>query len=62
MQDSGIGIAHEDLARLFQPFMQLDSRLSRQHPGTGLGLSLVRRLTEPIGLKHLAETIRRLLP
>jgi PAS domain S-box-containing protein len=44
--DSGIGIAREDQGRLFQPFVQLDSRLSRQHNGTGLGLSLVRRMTE----------------
>jgi PAS domain S-box-containing protein len=42
--DTGIGIAPGDLPRLFQPFVQLDSRLSRQHPGTGLGLALVRRL------------------
>jgi signal transduction histidine kinase len=44
--DTGIGIASQDLPRLFQPFVQLDSRLSRQHAGTGLGLSLVRRLAE----------------
>jgi CheY-like chemotaxis protein/anti-sigma regulatory factor (Ser/Thr protein kinase) len=44
--DNGIGIAPEDLPRLFQPFTQLDSRLSRQYEGTGLGLSLVHRLTE----------------
>jgi PAS domain S-box-containing protein len=44
--DTGIGIAPEDLARLFQPFSQLDSNLSRQHEGTGLGLALVRRLAE----------------
>ena len=42
--DTGIGIAHGDLSRLFQPFVQLDSSLSRQHAGTGLGLSLVRGL------------------
>ena len=42
--DTGIGIPKEDLPRLFQPFTQLDSRLSRQHAGTGLGLALVRRL------------------
>ena len=46
VQDSGIGIALEGLAQLFQPFVQLDSRLNRQHEGTGLGLALVRRLTE----------------
>jgi len=44
--DTGVGIAAEDLPQLFQPFVQLDSRLSRQHEGTGLGLSLVARLSE----------------
>jgi PAS domain S-box-containing protein len=44
--DTGIGIAKENLARLFQPFVQLDSSLSRQYSGTGLGLSLVRRMAE----------------
>jgi PAS domain S-box-containing protein len=44
--DTGIGIAPEDVARLFQPFVQLDSRLSRQYSGTGLGLSLVLRLVD----------------
>ncbi len=47
--DTGIGIAAENLARLFQPFTQLDSRLSRQYEGTGLGLALVRRLAEAHG-------------
>ncbi|MBP7691876.1 MAG: PAS domain S-box protein [Anaerolineales bacterium] len=44
--DTGIGIAPEDQARLFKPFVQLDSRLARQYAGTGLGLSLVRRMAE----------------
>jgi signal transduction histidine kinase len=44
--DTGIGIKAEDLPRLFQPFIQLDARLARQYSGTGLGLALVRRLTE----------------
>jgi len=44
--DTGIGIAPEDLSRLFQPFQQLDAGLSRSHEGTGLGLALVRRLAE----------------
>jgi PAS domain S-box-containing protein len=42
--DTGIGIAPEDLPRLFQPFTQLDSRLSREYEGTGLGLALVKQL------------------
>jgi signal transduction histidine kinase len=44
--DTGIGIAKKDMLRLFQPFVQLDTRLSRQYEGTGLGLSLVERLTK----------------
>jgi CheY-like chemotaxis protein len=44
--DTGIGISPEEMGRLFQPFVQLDSSLSRQYTGTGLGLALVRRLTE----------------
>ncbi len=47
--DTGIGIAEEDMGRLFRPFVQLDSSLSRQYDGTGLGLSLVYRLTEMQG-------------
>jgi len=47
--DTGIGIAKEDIAKLFQPFVQLDSKLSRQYEGTGLGLALVARLTEMHG-------------
>jgi PAS domain S-box-containing protein len=44
--DTGIGIVPEDLQRLFQPFVQLDSTLSRQYDGTGLGLTLVQKLTD----------------
>lgn len=44
VEDSGVGIAGQDLPRLFEPFTQLESSLARRHAGTGLGLSLVRRL------------------
>jgi signal transduction histidine kinase/DNA-binding response OmpR family regulator len=44
--DSGIGIDEEQIARLFHPFVQLDSALNRRYAGTGLGLSLVKRLAE----------------
>jgi signal transduction histidine kinase/DNA-binding response OmpR family regulator len=44
--DTGIGIAVEDLPRLFKPFIQLDSSLARQYDGTGLGLALVARMVE----------------
>ncbi|MBW4519389.1 MAG: PAS domain S-box protein [Scytolyngbya sp. HA4215-MV1] len=44
--DTGIGIAPEHLQKLFQPFIQVDSALNRQYSGTGLGLSLVKRIVE----------------
>lgn len=44
--DTGIGIDENDISRLFQPFTQLDCTLSRQYSGTGLGLSLVKRMVE----------------
>jgi CheY-like chemotaxis protein len=44
--DTGIGIMHDQMTRLFQPFVQLDSRLARQYEGTGLGLALVYRMVE----------------
>jgi PAS domain S-box-containing protein len=44
--DSGIGIAPDGLQRLFQPFSQIDSGLARRYEGTGLGLAMVKILTE----------------
>jgi PAS domain S-box-containing protein len=47
--DTGIGISPKDMERLFRPFVQIDTRLARQHEGTGLGLALVARLVEMHG-------------
>ena len=44
--DTGIGIASENIPKLFQPFIQIDSALNRQYVGTGLGLVLVKRIVE----------------
>ncbi|WP_199315473.1 PAS domain S-box protein [Aerosakkonema funiforme] len=44
--DTGIGIAPENINKLFQPFIQIDSALNRQYTGTGLGLVLVKRIVE----------------
>lgn len=44
--DTGIGIAPEDIGKLFQTFVQIDSSLSRQYTGTGLGLTLVKQIAE----------------
>jgi PAS domain S-box-containing protein len=54
--DTGIGIAPEDLNQLFRPFVQLDSRLSREYMGTGLGLVLVERMAGLHGGKVSVES------
>ncbi len=46
VHDTGIGISAEDLARVMAPFAQVDSTLSRRYGGTGLGLSLVKMMSE----------------
>lgn len=46
VQDTGIGISSENIQKLFQPFVQIDSALNRQYEGTGLGLALVKRIVE----------------
>jgi PAS domain S-box-containing protein len=46
VSDTGIGISMEDINKLFQPFVQINSSLSRQYAGTGLGLNLVKKLAE----------------
>jgi signal transduction histidine kinase len=44
VQDTGIGIPEGDLERVFEPFTQLDSTLSRRYQGAGLGLYIARAL------------------
>jgi signal transduction histidine kinase/ActR/RegA family two-component response regulator len=46
IQDTGIGIPADRQQKLFRPFVQIDSRLSREYAGTGLGLALVKKLTD----------------
>jgi signal transduction histidine kinase len=49
VSDTGIGIHEADIKRLFQPFAQLDTTLTRRHGGTGLGLYISRGLAELLG-------------
>jgi signal transduction histidine kinase len=69
VKDTGMGIPPEQLANIFDPFMQLNTSLDRAHGGLGLGLTLVRRLVElhggtitavSDGLKQGSEFIVRL--
>lgn len=46
VEDTGIGIAPENIARVLEPFSQVDSRFDRRFGGAGLGLSLAKRLAE----------------
>jgi signal transduction histidine kinase len=47
--DTGIGIAAEDVPRIFEEFGQVENPLQRRSKGTGLGLSLARKLAELLG-------------
>jgi signal transduction histidine kinase len=55
--DSGIGIAPDDMAKLFQEFSQVESSASRQAQGTGLGLALSKKFVEMHGGIIGAESI-----
>lgn len=46
VSDTGVGIAKEDLERVFQPFTQVNPAFARDHGGAGLGLPLVKKVTE----------------
>ena len=56
VKDSGIGIDKENLERILQPFEQVDNSASRKFQGTGLGLSLTKRLVDLHGGKLWAES------
>ncbi|MFA5294385.1 MAG: ATP-binding protein [Methanoregulaceae archaeon] len=49
VSDTGIGISPEHMTRLFKPFSQIDTGLTRKYEGTGLGLSISQKLVEMMG-------------
>jgi signal transduction histidine kinase/ActR/RegA family two-component response regulator len=49
VRDTGIGMSNEHLSRLFQPFVQADPSITQQYGGTGLGLTITRRLAQLLG-------------
>ena len=56
MTDTGAGIRPEDLPRLFQEFVQLETTQKHRHEGSGLGLGLTKRLVEMHGGRIWAES------
>lgn len=58
VKDSGIGIPTEDIPHLFQKFYRVDNKDTREIGGTGLGLYLCRRLSEIMGGRIWAESVR----
>ena len=57
VEDTGIGIAPEDIAMVQAPFGQVDSALAREHQGTGLGLPLVKAMIELHGGRLQIESV-----
>ena len=49
VEDNGIGISHDQRSDIFEPFHQVDQRLSRTREGAGLGLAIVRRIVKAHG-------------
>ena len=56
VEDTGVGIAPNELARIWDPFYQVESPMRRRHGGSGLGLAIVRRLVELHGGLVRAES------
>ena len=57
VKDSGIGMTAEQMARIYEPFVQADSSTTRKYGGTGLGLSITKNLIELMGGRLNVESI-----
>ncbi|MBL8114721.1 MAG: hypothetical protein JNK60_17705 [Acidobacteria bacterium] len=58
VSDTGIGMTPEELAKLFQPFVQADASTTRKYGGTGLGLALTKRFAELLGGSLVVDSTR----
>lgn len=56
VRDTGVGISHDKLGAIFERFTQVDSSMTRLYSGTGLGLTISRRLVERMGGKMWVES------
>jgi len=56
VQDTGHGIPADEIERVFQPFVQIDSKLTRSSEGTGLGLAISRELARGMGGDLVAQS------
>jgi signal transduction histidine kinase len=56
VEDTGVGIAQQDIERVFDPFVQVDVGYTRAHGGTGLGLTISRGLAQMMGGEITVES------
>jgi signal transduction histidine kinase len=58
VQDTGIGMAPEDIPRALMAFTQVDDDLSRRHEGSGLGLTIVKSMMEQHGGRLVLQSVK----
>jgi len=56
VKDSGIGMTKEQIAKVYEPFVQADSSMTRKYGGTGLGLPITKNLIELMGGDMIVES------
>lgn len=55
--DTGIGLSHEDLKKIFNPFVQVDQSRTKRHQGTGIGLSICKKILESMHSEIIVESV-----
>jgi len=57
VQDTGLGMSPEELSLVFEPYVQFDNALSREHKGTGLGMPISREMARAMGGDLVATSL-----